>query len=66
MDPDEQQPMFESVEAMCAAYGWPPEMAARIRRDMEVSAITHAHEVKAQERHPLRATLWGFRVREVN
>lgn len=35
---DEQEPLFESVEAMCEAYGWPPEVCAQIKFDMLATA----------------------------
>jgi len=33
--PFEQVPMFESLDAMCAALGWSDELKAQIFRDME-------------------------------
>ena len=34
-DDDEQEPMFESLDAMCAAYGWDDAIKERIRLEME-------------------------------
>ena len=47
--PDDDEPLFASVDEMCDAFGWDDEIKAQILRDVEMTRPRDARDAVAEQ-----------------